>query len=137
MNLDYPDNMKVLTVTELDTAITRFPHTNITIRVNDTQIGIYVYGVLIKCADKPTLADNEIIAYIGGWYDCIAVVPNRDGTTDDIKPVLTIGNNIRELDNSVWDIHNCVYCGAYSRSAAVETLIKLHGVSYDIAEQLI
>ena len=112
--------MTQITVTELDKGTIRISDTDITIQITDDKVTILVYNVPIVSANMPELKPTDIIGYVDGWFNCIAVVPSNEGTTADIKPILTIPHWLDEFYLSMFDVRNGIGCGAYSRQFAIE-----------------
>lgn len=126
--------MQQITITELSHGITAFKGYNVTIDINNDTVAIKSHGVTLKTAKLPTMTDNEYVGYCRG---SVVIANNNGGTIDELKSVIGIEHKIFDIDGTVFDVKNCVGCGAYSRAYGIEHLIKLCGLSRDIAEQLI
>lgn len=130
------DNMTI-EVCELENGVTKFNGTDITITVTPVSVTVKTHGVTWYRTTIRELKDDECIAYVDGWFDCIAIVPKRDGTTEGIEPVFTIGQTIRDVDLKVWDIKNCIRCGAYSFDTGVDMLVKYYEIDKEFAKKLL
>lgn len=131
--------MTQITVTELNKGTIKISNTDITIQITDDKVTILVYNVPIVSANMPELKPTDIIGYVDGWFNCIAVVPSNEGTTADIKPILTIPHWLNEFCGDIWDARNSIACGAYSRLSGIEywTHIWRDHVTREIIEQIL
>lgn len=127
--------MVAINVTELNHGITKVNGTNITIEIGSDSITVKSYGVPIETVRIRERKDNEMIAYVGAWFDCIAILPNL-GTTADIEPIIGF-TRFKALDAATFDVRNCVGCGAYRRATGIDILMEYYSIDRETAEKLL
>ena len=121
--------MTTIEVTELTTGKYRvFAHSNVFVEIGDKDVKVTCYGVTIASGNIPTLKDGDSIVY-NPRYQSIAVCHNPNGTIDDLTNVVSVPYTAYDMDGTVWDMRNCIGCGARSISGCVDQLITMFGLS--------
>ena len=119
---------------ELTATITNVKNTNLSIHIKDDCIILKTHGITWNMALIPKNFEVEDSIVYNPYTDSIGIYYDKSGA---YYPLLTIGDRIREVDLTVWDIKNCIGCRAYSIDTGIDMLMQYYGLKRGFATMLL